>query len=1842
MLELGLISNKFYVLKTESEFKEIELKGTTTTSVTPVSASTVATTTPQVSEPVVTPEKAAPVATTAPAPAKDPDTKVSTATTATVSEPAVTQATATPQAQAAPTPQAPVTSTGTPVSTPKSAPSGTSVTLDVDKKAGAADFDYSKSDNCHTYTVKPGKVFSKVVKGTTGIWEQKNNICAVRVIFVVDKDGTFVSMILDNYAFVLLKLSTDGKWTDITSTKHDITKLKFLGENDREITKANYKVTLVEYSYRFKFNEGVKCKRIKLGDDDVWKHSDDPKFDSITLFDLGLISNTFFVKNKTEFKKLPYKGKVTAPGTEVTAAPAPAQPKAPETTATVPAKATPVAAPSGRPVTLNISGEASTEDYDFTTDHHRNIKIYTAKGSSMFNKIFKDEIVIWTTNDPNKYSTKVFTDGIGTFASTKYVTIYLYNGQIEHYCKSDGGWQKASNKISLDLGKTSSTIGFDFHHDGERRTFTAKPGYLFKNVFLGGCISGNTFWDAKTDIECSSKVVVYGVESSIKNVNVFLNNDRVVHAHRVGSNWVSSTGFTLDIGKNSNNDLFDYRSTRGFGHFNPKANLSITNIVKKGLKIWSAKDRDYGLKVVLMGSGKDVKHLSILLESGKFVLLSKIGQGQPWKDVTNDKHNFSGVKMFSLEESTSKYHELTREDYEPIVFECRYGYEFRNDVRCVMIMQKDMVLWNHTEDTEFGYPKGFYLDLRENKFSVTSLKDQTKEIDMRKVAGLPGAEDIAPVSAAVVRAAAVTKVTLDIEKKEGTTEFDYSRSGNYPVFTAKSGCGFNKIMKGGEFVWEFPDDFGTLATKKGSDNVAVLLYSGNLVTLKKSSGKWSDISCQRHNFSKLKFYGDSDTELKPADYKVNVLGYDNTFTFTYEFNAGVNCKKVKYGDNELWNQNQHPGFQTKMIQFDPLKNEFYIATNKNTYNKIEYKGAIIPPDKSKPVAVTPTATTPATDPAVASPVTVTAPAVTAPAKPAEATKVTLDIEKKQTTEQIDYKDENGVITYTPKSGYLFNKVAQGTKVIWASVSDVFGKLVRTKETKGVNYLVVLLTNRTFSLFQEAQNEWKDITKERHDVKKLKFYGEGDTVLKETDYDVTIVDMSFSHTFKSGVNCRRVLLGQEVVWKSDHDPKFPTISAFSLGLASNCFFIKNASGDVKKIEPKVEAELVTKVTAAPVKAEPAEPVKPKEATPATAGKSISLDIETTKGTDQFDFTDDNNVKTFSRKNDCVFDKVSEGNTLVWESEGVSGTMVRTKKFPNGDEFLVILLKDYMFQLFQKPAGGAWKDVTGDRFDLKKLKFFGEGDKEITKSDYNVNLAFLSYEFIFKTGVKCQKVKLGDDVLWKHDEDPKFREIKAFTLGLTTNKFFVKNQADEVKKIEPKQTEVKVEETKPTEKVEETKPVIEAEVVAKVAITPVGTVPATERPSFVDPTFTLLKPSIAAPDFVKLYSSKSGEHTCKVEKLFDDYDYVLEDLQCEVIAHNGNCVWKHESGKEYPKFVTYKEDEDKIIVTLEKVYYTCFMEDNEWKSKITTKDKSAPIEPGPSYPLDNAPVPKSEAEPVKATEAKAEAKTVVAEPAKSPAPAAATGTTAATPAAQPKTTPPTPAATTGTTPSTTVTQPKTTPVTPTPAATTGATTTPAATPATAPVTTGTTTNQVTLDIAKNQSTNEIDYSKSDDNKYHKYAPKSGKVFSKVTQGNTQIWSSTGNVSGSLVRVRTEGNEKHVAIMLSNNGFKLFHSSDKGNTWADITSKRHDITKVKFYADGNKELKTPDYTVSLVDFAYRFTLKSGVKCKKIKHNNKDVWKSSDDNNYKVITILELGLVSNDFFVHKDENTKKKLNFK
>ncbi|EAN30953.1 hypothetical protein TpMuguga_03g00218 [Theileria parva strain Muguga] len=189
---------------------------------------------------------------------------------------------------------------------------GTAVTLDIKKTSSTNAFECSEKNDIRTYTPKNNKLFSKIVKGNSEIWTAHPNDQAVKVVIKVQNNNEkHLAILLNTLKFVLLE--KDGNnLKDVTSKKHDVSKLKFFGDNDKELTTSDYKIDLVKLSYTVIFNDNVKCKKIMLGDKDLWKSTDFSNFETFKELLLGLISNDFFLrKSEKEFKKIEFKHSTT-------------------------------------------------------------------------------------------------------------------------------------------------------------------------------------------------------------------------------------------------------------------------------------------------------------------------------------------------------------------------------------------------------------------------------------------------------------------------------------------------------------------------------------------------------------------------------------------------------------------------------------------------------------------------------------------------------------------------------------------------------------------------------------------------------------------------------------------------------------------------------------------------------------------------------------------------------------------------------------------------------------------------------------------------------------------------------------------------------------------------------------------------------------------------------------------------------------------------------------------------------------------------------------------------------------------------------------------------------------------------------------------------------------------------------------------------------------------------------------------------------------------------------------------------------------------------------------------
>uniref|UniRef100_A0A3B0NDL5 SfiI-subtelomeric related protein family member, putative n=1 Tax=Theileria annulata TaxID=5874 RepID=A0A3B0NDL5_THEAN len=1697
------------------------------------------------------------------------------------------------------------------------------VSVDLNVTQSTNEFDFTDQNGLFTYKPKDNHVFIKISQGNTPVWQSSDGVCSNLVMTKTLYNVKFLAVLMTNNMFTLFK-EDSSNWTNITSDRLDISKLKFLGDGNTELKPSDYTVSLSNFSYTYLFNSGVFCKNITYADNLLWSPTDDPEFADIKSLQLNLPTNKFSVTNLDDQTK------------------------------DVDIK-----------VLLDLDTSHSTDEFYYSDQN--DVITYTPKSSHVFSKLVDGATDIWESK-PGLYGSLVMSN---TLDDVRFLVMLLTDNTFKLFKLSRGSWADITSE-KYDLTKLKFL--------GENDTELKASDYEVDLVDLSYQYKFNEDAKCRNITYDDNDVWTHTYDkdfSEIKSIALDFPKNKFIITNSNDESKELTVKVDLDVNATQSTSQFDYTDQNGLVTFTPKDGFVLNKIVEGTKDIWESTDDVYGSLVMSKIVDND-KYLAILLTDNTFKVFHE--ESDEWHDLTNQRHDVTNLKF--LGESDT---EIKSSDLEVSLVDFSICYSLDNDFMCRKIMYGDDELWTHTDDAEFADIKSLSLDLPNNKFNVTNTSNNKKELDI--------------------------KVTLDIANTHSTDDFDFTEHNGVTTFTPKSDHVFTKVTQSDNLIWESTNNVhATLVMNKSEDNkrFLVILLDNNMFKLfHLENNEWTDITIQKHNINKLKFFGENDTELSKSDFEVTL----QDLSYEYKFNPGVNCKKITYNDNLLWNHNEDQDYsEIKSLQLDLPKNKFSVM-NSN--------------DETKEVDI----------------------------------KVTLDLEKTEPTNEFEYTDHNDVVTYKPKDNHVFNKVSQGTTSIWQSSDGVFGTLVMSKTSKDVKYLAMLMNDNMFKLFKEEDNKWNDITSQRSDLMKLKFLGNNDTPLIFSDFTLTLHDLSYTYTFNTGVNCRKIMYGNNDVWTHIDDPKFASLKSLSLDLPSNKLYVTNTSDQKKEVDIKVSLDInvtqstdefdfadqfglitftpkdnhvfskvsqgstgiweskdsvfgilvmsktlddkkylavlltnhsfklfneesgkfnditpdrydITKlkflgendaeITKSDYKVDLVdlsyeynfnEDTKCKKITYNNSEvwnhtydkdfselKSIALDlpsnkfsvtntsdqslpvdikvtlnIQRTESTDEYDFNDQSGLFTFIPKDNHVFIKVTEGTKDIWQSKNnLYGILVVTKTVEN-DKYLAMLLTNNMFLLFHQDQDGNWANITAMRHDIKKLKFLDDTNNPLSNSDYTVTIVDLSYQYKFKDGVKCHTVKLGEGDLWKHSDDSDFSEIKSFQLDLPTNKFSVTNLKDESIQLSKARVPLDIENTHSTNECHYSydhdihtftpKPNY---VFTKVTQ---GTKDVCESKTDFYGTLAKLKSMdegnkkyllvLQDNNTFKLFHEVSGQWHDITSKRHDltklkflrdgnteitssdysvgivDYSYEYKfntGVRCKKIKLGEEELWKHSDDTEFQSIKSF---------SLDLLMNKFFIKNSTDKTKqlgITVNVDIPKLLITPKF-INVSQTPQPESAPTQTQ----------------------TAPTSTTP-----------------TPSTTTQTPET-PETP------EAEATPESTSETAEAT--------------SQTSQTLQAKSTYEPVYQTLTAKSDNLFDKVSDGNTVVWESNDDVCGTMVSIKSDRKEIHLAVLLQDNDFVLVHKDNKDDTWKDVTSERADVTNLKFLDDTDTELSPSDYTVTIVDLSYEHEFNEGVICKKVTHGEDEVWSHRDDTKFSEIKKLSLDLPSNKFSITNLNDQRKEL---
>ncbi|EAN31452.1 hypothetical protein TpMuguga_04g00100 [Theileria parva strain Muguga] len=189
----------------------------------------------------------------------------------------------------------PATATTTAAASTTAQSAANKVTLNIDRKASTAEYDYRKDAEFHKFNAKSGNVFNKVMEDKKLVWESDGNVFGT----MVGTNGDFLIILLTDKFRMFIK--SNGDWTDITSP--NIFKIKFLTANDNQLTFFKFKYIPGDQSHEIRFNPGSECHKIKYDGVIVWNPSGDPKFGPIKSLKLDLKNNKLTIINHEDVVK---------------------------------------------------------------------------------------------------------------------------------------------------------------------------------------------------------------------------------------------------------------------------------------------------------------------------------------------------------------------------------------------------------------------------------------------------------------------------------------------------------------------------------------------------------------------------------------------------------------------------------------------------------------------------------------------------------------------------------------------------------------------------------------------------------------------------------------------------------------------------------------------------------------------------------------------------------------------------------------------------------------------------------------------------------------------------------------------------------------------------------------------------------------------------------------------------------------------------------------------------------------------------------------------------------------------------------------------------------------------------------------------------------------------------------------------------------------------------------------------------------------------------------------------------------------------------------------------------
>ncbi|XP_955540.1 SfiI-subtelomeric fragment related protein family member, putative [Theileria annulata] len=487
----------------------------------------------------------------------------------------------------------------------------------------------------------------------------------------------------------------------------------FNSANFSEVFSGRYSVTMAELEYEYSISS-IKCSMVKYNDTTIWEKSHESNIYPISM-KLVRLKNVILLRFADHFiklilkdnqweskiyhyeKKLPEDETIGAVGGEA----APAVYLSPEELNAV---------SQCKKIDIDLEKSIINDYIERYEDIETSNGVFQAKEGNVFNSIVCSNELIWQASE-GKFCKKIVVQSFN-IKKCSYVSIFNVDGTITHYKKIDNVWKEGGTAIIFYLQEQKSQYIYKCEMNDGVLIFTTTFNYEILMVKD----DNQRIWQSKNRSEMVVKIIKnYDPLRTVTNFSLYLVNGSIKHFEKVEKIWVEVDNKSLlDIGVKKTTFKFEYHDGRSYKSYSRRQNFLIQKVVKKSLEIWESKEDDHGLKAILMGSGKDEKFLSILLQSLNFVLLRKCGQRRPWENITHTRHRMNDMKFLKSDGT-----EIDKTEYHVDLLKTSFSYIFKPQVECHTIKHNDRELWKYDDpETRKRYPTSINLELTTNELKL--------------------------------------------------------------------------------------------------------------------------------------------------------------------------------------------------------------------------------------------------------------------------------------------------------------------------------------------------------------------------------------------------------------------------------------------------------------------------------------------------------------------------------------------------------------------------------------------------------------------------------------------------------------------------------------------------------------------------------------------------------------------------------------------------------------------------------------------------------------------------------------------------------------------------------------------------------------------------------------------------------------------------------------------------------------------------------------------------------------------------------------------------------------------